>query len=211
MRNLEQEDLPKTTRAQLFYNAGRYDGFRGIRGGGDGTAFNTEWNRANYEDGYNSVPAEQVGSFVPKRDIKEGSMTSEVLKAQEGINGVKKHDGGKAPLMRGCIQRFPLALEQIARVSEYGQRKYGTYDGWEKLPDARARYQDAGGRHTVLEASEGVYDINDSGLPHAAQAAWNALATLELALRNGDIEMTDGNLIVDGKPVLGSNGRVNPA
>ena len=90
--------------------------------------------------------------------------------------GAKKFDGGKAPLMQGCIQRFPLALEQIARVSDYGRRKYGTYDGWEQLEDARNRYNDAGGRHTVLEASEGSYDVGDSGLPHAAQHAWNALA-----------------------------------
>ncbi len=124
-------------------------------------------------------------------------------------DGVKKFDGGKAPIMQGCIGRFPLAIEQIARVSEYGQRKYGTYDGWEKLPDAANRYSDAMGRHIVLRRSEGEYDEKDSGLPHLAQVAWNVLATLELALREGVIQMSDGNQIEDGKPILHSNGRSN--
>ena len=124
-------------------------------------------------------------------------------------DGAVKFDGGKAPVMQGCIERFPLAIEQIALVSEYGFRKYGTYDGWEKLDDAFNRYNDAGGRHTVLRASEGEYDVNDSGLPHLAQRAWNALSTLELALREGIIEMSPGNVIEGGKPVIGSNGRSN--
>ena len=124
-------------------------------------------------------------------------------------NGVKKYDHGKSPLAVGCIRRFPLALQQIALVSEYGMHKYGTYDGWEKLPDALNRYTDAGARHDSLVASEGEYDINDSGLPHRAQKAWNALAELELAIREGVIQITVGNEIVDGKPVINSNGRTN--
>lgn len=127
------------------------------------------------------------------------------------VNGALKFDGGKAPVMQGAIGRFPLAIEQVALVSKYGKDKYGTYDGWEKVEDAFNRYDDAFGRHTLLHRSEGSYDIGDSGLPHLAQRAWNALATLELALRNGTIEMTTGNEIKDGKPVLGSNGRSNGA
>ena len=124
-------------------------------------------------------------------------------------NGVKKYDTGKSPLSVGCIRRFPLALQQIALVSEYGMRKYGTYDGWETLPNALERYTDAGARHDSLVASEGEYDINDSGLPHRSQKAWNALAELELALREDIIELTPGNEIKDGAPVIGSNGKTN--
>lgn len=124
-------------------------------------------------------------------------------------NGVKKYDDGKAPMSQGVVHRFPLALQQIALVSQYGKDKYGTFDGWEKLPDALNRYTDAGARHDSLRASEGEYDVGDSGLPHRAQKAWNALAELELALREGVIEMTNGNEIENGKPVLNSNGRSN--
>lgn len=120
-----------------------------------------------------------------------------------------KHDAGKAPMMRGLLKRFPRALMQIALVSDYGQRKYGTFDGWEAVADAFARYDDAHGRHDALRFIEGEYDESDSGLPHIAQRAWNALATLELALRDERIALTSGNDIKDGKPVLGSNGRSN--
>lgn len=120
--------------------------------------------------------------------------------------GVKKYDVGKAPIGRGFLARFPRALRQVALVSEYGARKYSTYDGWEKLPDAFERYNDGHGRHDNARYIEGEYDDGDSGLPHLAQRAWNALATLELALRNGMIEERRGNDIgEDGKPLLGSN------
>lgn len=121
---------------------------------------------------------------------------------EASCDGAIKYDGGKSPVMQGCVQRFPLALQQIALVSEYGRRKYGTYDGWEKLDDAFNRYNDAMGRHILLRKSEGELDAKDSGLPHLAQVAWNALAILEIALREGVFEMTVGNDIVDGKPVL---------
>lgn len=120
-----------------------------------------------------------------------------------------KFDGGKAPMVRGLLGRFPRALMQIALVSEYGQRKYGTFNGWESVDDAFPRYDDAHGRHDTLRFIEGPYDANDSGLPHLAQRAWNALATLEIALRNEMVLLTRGNEIENGKPVLGSNGRVN--
>lgn len=130
-------------------------------------------------------------------------------RAAEGIdaNAAKKFDTGKAPMAQGVIHRFPRALQQIALVSEYGARKYGAYDGWEKVPDGFNRYNNAHARHDNLRPVEGEYDVSDSGLPHLAQRAWNALATLEMALRDRMIEMTRGNDLVDGKPVLGSNGR----
>lgn len=122
------------------------------------------------------------------------------------LKGAKKYDVGKAPVMQGVMERFPRALQQIALVAEYGRRKYGTFDGWEHLPDAFERYNNALGRHTLLRKTEGEYDVHDSGLPHLAQRAWNALATLELALRDGIIDLVPGNEIGEDGPVLGSNG-----
>lgn len=92
-----------------------------------------------------------------------------------------KLDAGKPPVMRGVIQYFPRALMAVSLVSLKGAEKY-TWRGWETVPDGPNRYGDALARHLVLEDIEGEYD-KDTGLLHAAQAAWNALARLELILR----------------------------
>ena len=88
-----------------------------------------------------------------------------------------KLDAGKAPMLRGVLCYFPLALEQVARVSEYGSKKY-SWKGWESVPDGINRYGDALVRHLVQEGED-----KDTGLLHASHAAWNALARLELMLR----------------------------
>jgi hypothetical protein len=119
-----------------------------------------------------------------------------------------KHDAGKAPVYQGFLNRFPRAIMACAWVSEYGFRKYGTFDGWEKVPDGLNRYTDAKARHMVLQSIEGSYDDGDSGLAHAAQEFWGAAARLEMLLRNGEIEMRRGNEIVDGKPVFGTAKKV---
>jgi hypothetical protein len=41
------------------------------------------------------------------------------------------------------------------------------------------------GRHLIAEEIEGPIDAS-TGLSHAAQTAWNALARLELMLRNSE-------------------------
>lgn len=107
-------------------------------------------------------------------------------------NGVDAHspgaklDAGKPELLRGVLGYFPRALEAVAHVSAFGARKY-TWDGWRSVPDGPARYGDALVRHLTKEASEGELD-SDSGYMHAAHAAWNALARLELLLaEKGDV------------------------
>jgi len=110
-------------------------------------------------------------------------------------NGVPPHtpgaklDAGKSPVMRGAIQYFPRALAAVADISAHGASKY-TWKGWEDVPDGVNRYSDALGRHLVLEACEGPIDPA-TGLLHAAQVAWNALARLELMLRSGEDTETD--------------------
>lgn len=91
-----------------------------------------------------------------------------------------KLDAGKPPVLRGVVQYFPHALMAVAEVSAHGASKY-TWKGWESVPDGVDRYGDALVRHLVKESYE---DLDpDSGLLHAAQVAWNALARLELLLR----------------------------
>lgn len=92
-----------------------------------------------------------------------------------------KLDSGKAPIMSGVMHYFPRALEQVALVSDYGAKKY-TWNGWETVPDGVRRYGDALARHVAWEVIDGPTDPK-TGLMHAAQVAWNALARLELLLR----------------------------
>jgi hypothetical protein len=95
-----------------------------------------------------------------------------------------KLDLGKPKLYKGLMKQFPLACEQVAVVSEYGANKY-TWNGWEQVDDGVERYMDALFRHIQKEDIEGFYDIgpSGSGLMHAAHVAWNALAVLELKIK----------------------------
>ena len=118
---------------------------------------------------------------------------SEYLSLEKDPNGFDlktpgaKADQGKAPLSRGLLGYFPRACLAVACVSEYGSQKY-SWKGWEDVPDGQNRYYDALGRHMAYRAIEGEYD-NASGCKnlHLAQIAWNALATLELFLREKEI------------------------
>lgn len=106
-----------------------------------------------------------------------------------------KLDAGKPPVLRGVIQYFPLALKAVALVSLFGANKYA-WKGWESVPDGVNRYGDALVRHLTDEQSgvipgadmkllEMLYSIcaPTPEIMHSAQAAWNALAKLELMIR----------------------------
>jgi hypothetical protein len=92
-----------------------------------------------------------------------------------------KLDAGKVSIWRGGLDYFPRAIEKVAEISTFGARKYA-WKGWESVPEGVERYSDALVRHLVAESKGEVLDP-DSGLLHAAHAAWNALAVLELKLR----------------------------
>lgn len=96
-----------------------------------------------------------------------------------------KLDAGKVCAFRGAVDYFPRAIEQVAAVSTFGASKYA-WKGWETVPEGFERYSDAMVRHLLAEGKGEATD-SDSGLFHAAHAAWNALARLELLLRK---EMT---------------------
>lgn len=99
-----------------------------------------------------------------------------------------KLDNGKPDA--SLLQYFPRALLEVARVGSYGQRKY-TRGGWQYVDDGVTRYTAAMMRHFLAEQIEGTYDTDplaaelgySDELRHDAQVAWNALARLELRLR----------------------------
>ena len=96
-----------------------------------------------------------------------------------------KLDAGK-PRAGLVLGDFSRALMAVAQVGTFGAEKYSP-SGWLAVPDAIERYTDAMYRHLLYEA-QGEADDPDSGLAHAAHAAWNALARLELALRKAERE-----------------------
>lgn len=95
-----------------------------------------------------------------------------------------KLDAGKVPIFQGLIDYFPRAVREVATVSAFGASKYA-WKGWESVPDGVNRYSDAMVRHLISEATGERTDA-DSGLLHKAHCAWNALAALELALREAE-------------------------
>ena len=105
-------------------------------------------------------------------------------------NGLDSHtkgaklDAGKPAVWRGLFDYFPRACSAIAEVSTIGAKKYA-WKGWEVVPDGFARYSDAMVRHILAESIEGLFDNGPKGIGtlHAAQVAWNAMARLELLLR----------------------------
>lgn len=99
-------------------------------------------------------------------------------------NGIAQHvpgaklDAGKPDA--SLLLMFGRALTEVARVGTFGATKYSR-GGWQHVPNGIERYTAALMRHLLAE-NRGVFD-DESGLLHAAQVAWNALARLELMLR----------------------------
>jgi hypothetical protein len=79
------------------------------------------------------------------------------------------------------IKGFAYSLSEVSKVGTYGAEKY-TDRGFLSVPDGVERYTDAMMRHFLAEEIVGPIDP-ERGLLHAAHLAWNALARLELMLR----------------------------
>lgn len=70
----------------------------------------------------------------------------------------------------------------VAEVGTFGANKY-TDGGWIEVPNGFQRYEDAQMRH-VFKRHMGETHDPDSKLLHLAHEAWNAMAKLDLYLRN---------------------------
>lgn len=89
-----------------------------------------------------------------------------------------KLDAGK-PRMSLVLGGFGKALHEVGKVGTFGAKKYSD-NGWREVPNGKERYTDALYRHLLQEGLD-----DESGIEHAAHAAWNALARLELLLKDG--------------------------
>lgn len=74
----------------------------------------------------------------------------------------------------------PIAELEVAKVLEYGARKYDP-DNWRKIEDARNRYYAAARRHLNAWRTGEYHDL-ESRLPHLAHAITSLMFILELEL-----------------------------
>lgn len=108
------------------------------------------------------------------------------LPAESDPHGLCPHAPG-AKLDAGKVRAglvlggFARALLAVCEVGEYGATKYSP-DGWKFVPGGIDRYTDAMHRHLLAEAAGQARDA-DTEMLHAAHAAWNALARLDLMIR----------------------------
>ena len=79
------------------------------------------------------------------------------------------------------LHGFARALGMVCAVGEMGAKKYAP-NNWQLVEGGVERYTDAMHRHWLAEARGEALDP-ESGLPHAAHCAWNALARLDLMIR----------------------------
>lgn len=101
-------------------------------------------------------------------------------------HGIDQHQPGAKldalkPRPALVLGGFSRALMAVTHVGTYGAIKY-TPRGWEAVPDGVERYSEAMMRHWLAE-QQGIETDAESNMLHAAHTAWNALARLELMLR----------------------------
>jgi len=89
------------------------------------------------------------------------------------------------PIAGAMYADFPHAVTSVIEVATQGMNKYSR-SGWLDTPDGIVRYTDAMHRHLLAEQRGEIYD-KESRLRHATHAAWNAMARLELILREKEI------------------------
>ena len=113
-------------------------------------------------------------------------------------NGLNQHEPGTKlddnKILAGVLGDFSNALLEVAKVGTFGAKKY-TRGGWQHVPNGIERYTDALWRHLLAEGSH--KKDSESDLLVAAHLAWNALARLELTLRERKV----GNDWLDKEPV----------
>ena len=96
--------------------------------------------------------------------------------------GAKADAGKLRPSL--IIKDMANAILAVTKIASDGAIKY-TPGGWLVVLEAAARYEDAHLRH-MLKRFAGEQIDSDSHSLHLAHEAWNALAKLELHIRNAN-------------------------
>jgi len=129
----------------------------------------------------NTISAEEY-------DIAMERVNQHKIDNEKDPSGINQHtkgaklDAGK-PQVATVLDGFSRAVLEVSKVGTFGIAKYSK-DGWQHVDNGFERYSNAMLRHYLAEQSETI--DKDSELLHIAQTAWNALARLELYLRDND-------------------------
>lgn len=125
----------------------------------------------------------------------KGNIESPVNKETKEDPSPVVHEKGsqfyKADNGKHTIHYVPMeGIRAVARVREYGHKKYG--DGADRFYECDPiRYVDAAFRHLMKIAEEGLDSVDDeSGLPHTYHLATNAFFLIDMQKRrneNGDL------------------------
>jgi len=143
---------------------------------------------ADYIESHEIKSREQKSADYINAYLNEAS-GSRILEADP--NGLHPNSPG-AKLDAGKVRPslvlggFARALWEVSKVGTYGATKY-TDNGWMEVADGDKRYDDAKMRHWLKEKMGEKCD-KDTNLTHLAHEAWNALARLDLHIRETENE-----------------------
>ena len=132
------------------------------------------------------VPFQPIPEKLLQEPVTELPAEKCVIGQESDPNGLDPHapgaklDAGKNRLGL-VLGGFARALEQVGLVGTGGAVTYSD-NGWKEVDDGIARYEDAMLRHWVEIKKGNAQDLK-TGLLHQAHLVWNALAVLELMLK----------------------------
>lgn len=115
-------------------------------------------------------------AFVQSAEPLNKQMKESIIKQ---MNDYFNNHGAKADFGKSQLTLVPRAiLPAIARVREYGTKKYGDPDNWKQVEIQR--YRDAMFRHLCAYLDDPTGTDEESGLPHLWHLACNVAFLCEL-------------------------------
>lgn len=129
------------------------------------------------------------------------------MSEEKDLHKLGAKDDNCKPRLDLVLGDFATALWGVGLVGTFGANKY-TDRGWIEVENPIERYSSALLRH-YLNFKSGEIDDRESGLPHLAHLAWNALAILQLWMKQNSIAKVKAGDIVgvpsnylDFKPII---------
>lgn len=104
-------------------------------------------------------------------------------------------DRKRVPLVTGCLDYFPAALAEVAKVSLAGNEQHHPGEPLHHERGKSADHADALGRHLV---DRGTLDTD--GHRHSAKVAWRALALLQEELEAAGAPLARGARLPEAAP-----------
>lgn len=111
---------------------------------------------------------------VAKEDLERSKGRGRYILEDGKKNQQAKADAGKPPLT--LVPR--KIIFDIARVREYGNKKYGDPENWKTVE--KERYRDAAFRHFMAYLDDPTGMDAESGLPHLSHLACNIAFLCEM-------------------------------